>query len=318
MKRLARSLGLGKLALHLYHNPVDRMMDCWREGGPWEQRRTELGRREMETTAAHLPPLMPADLASPPLTVHLLTGNRFWYQSAFCLWSFARQASRLISPVLYDDGSLQPAQVEVLTALFPLARVIPTRETLARLDAILPASRFPVLRERWKNYPHIRKLTDIHAGARGWKLVLDSDLLFFRRPTHLIDWLDRPDRPLHAVDVQNSYGYSRPLLDSLAGAPLTDRVNVGLCGLNSEALDWDKIESWCRTLIEQEGTNYYLEQALAAMVVAGRETSIAPEDDYVTLPRLPEARACEAVMHHYVAESRRWYCQYNWRRVLVS
>jgi hypothetical protein len=53
-------------------------------------------------------------------------------------------------------------------------------------------------------------------------------------------------------------------------------------------------------------------------MVAGRPCDIAPGDDYVTLPRMPEARDCRAVMHHYVAESKRWYFQENWRRALET
>jgi hypothetical protein len=125
-----------------------------------------------------------------------------------------------------------------------------------------------------------------------------------------------PSTPLHAIDVANAYGYSDALLSSLCQAPLSQRLNVGLCGLRSDELDWDKIEYFCRTLIETERTNYYLEQALVALLLAGRECTRTPEKDYVTLPVLPEAEACRAVMHHYVADSKRWYFQHNWRHCL--
>jgi hypothetical protein len=171
------------------------------------------------------------------------------------------------------------------------------------------------LRERWANYPNIRKLIDVHIGNAGWRLVLDSDLLFFRRPTFLLEWLGRPDRPLHAVDIETSYGYSRPLLVSLSGAPLAELVNVGLTGLRSDLIDWDRIEFWCKRLIDAEGPHYYLEQALIAMMLAGGACAVAPAEDYVTLPLQPEASECRAVMHHYVAESKRWYFQRNWRYV---
>lgn len=71
-------------------------------------------------------------------------------------------------------------------------------------------------------------------------------------------------------------------------------------------------------MITQEKTSYYLEQALIAMLVAGRPCAIAPVADYVTLPKPPEAHACKAVMHHYVAHSKRWYFQQNWRLALSS
>lgn len=311
MTALPRQLGLGKLLYHTWHRPAGWMRDLIADGGPWERRRTRHGHAAMAEAARTLP--LPPAGSGTPLALHLLTGRKFWDQTAFCLWTFACHAGRPLAPVIYDDGTLNDEHRAPLARLFPAARFVPQEETLARLDAFLPANRFPTLRERWLNYPNIRKLTEPHLGATGWKLVIDSDLLFFRRPTLLIDWLDRPVQPLHAVDCVTSYGYSRPLMEELAGAPVAELVNVGLTGLDGGALDWEQLEHWTRTLIARERTNYYLEQALIAMLVAGRSCTVAPAGDYVTLPRLPEAHDCHAVMHHYVANSKRDYFQHCWR-----
>lgn len=320
-KRLMHSwlhhAGLGRALYYAWHLPRGKVSQSLREGGPLEQWHTEQGRRAMEAAAYSLPALSGLN-GSAPLELHVLTGRRFWYQTVFCLWTFARHSGRPLQPVIYDDGTLSEAFCAPLARLFPAARFVTQAETLARLDAHLPAARYPALRERWLNYPNIRKLTDVHAGLSGWKLVIDSDLLFFRRPSLLIEWLDSPAQPLHAVDCETSYGYSRPLLDSLAGSPVAELVNVGLTGLNSSELDWDKLEYWCRTLIERERVHYYLEQALVAMLLAGRDCTIAPVADYVTLPLPPETLECRAVMHHYVGNSKRWYFQHNWRRAAAG
>lgn len=316
MRSKLASLGLGRLVYQTYHRPLAWIRALQAAGGYWQQRQTERGRLEMQTAALTLPLLPTAPGA--PLELHLLTGRRFWAQTAFCLWTLARHAHRPLTPVIYDDGTLGSAYRDPLIRLFPSTRFVNQDAALARLDHFLPSSQFPHLRERWLNYPNLRKLTDPHIGATGWKLVLDSDLLFFRPPELLIDWLDRPDRPLHAVDCQTSYGYSRPLMNELAKAPVAELVNVGLTGLNGVELDWHLLEHWCHVLITRERTNYYLEQALIAMLVAGRPCTVAPVGDYVTLPVEPEASACQAVMHHYVANSKRAYFQHNWRRVLAS
>lgn len=306
----------GQFLLKFYHTPVARVRDSLRNGGPWQERRTEAGRREMEIAARSLP-LLPF-FSGQPVELHLLTGRRFWYQTAFCLWTLARHARRPLAPVIYDDGSLTIEFKAPLLRLFPAARFVAKPETMARLDAHLPAAKFPVLRERWLNYPNIRKLTDPHLGRPGWKLVIDSDLLFFHRPQFLLDWLDAPHRPLHAVDCETSYGYARSLMNQLAGAPVADLVNVGLTGLDGGEIDWERLEHWTRELHASAGTSYYLEQALIAMMVAGRACAIAPASDYLTLPRPPEAHECHAVMHHYVAGSKRWYFQHNWRRAVAA
>jgi hypothetical protein len=307
-----RGLGLGRLALKFYHTPVHRMRDCLRQGGPWAMRETERQRLEMVAAALDLPPLPLAD-PDTPLTVHLLTGRLFWYQTAFCLHSLIRTVGTPLRAEIYDDGTIDAEVAGWLGRLGPAVTIHPQSEIIARLDRHLPAARFPVLRERWVNYPNIRKLTDVHAGSTGWKLVIDSDLLFFRTPQFLLDWLRRPVRPLHAVDCEESYGYSRPLLQRLAGAPIPSLVNVGLCGLRSESLDWTELEAWCAELIARERTSYYLEQALVAMLAARQPCAVAPAADYLTLPGRDEVGSPRAVMHHYVANAKRWYFRTGWR-----
>jgi len=305
----------GRTLYRVWHAPIGKTRALL-EAGLINSFRTAVGRRAMEKAAQRLPLLAPA--SGEAIELHLLTGRRFWYQTAFCLWTFAHHARRPVVPILYDDGTLDDTLLRPLRRLFPSFRLVSHTEAVAQLDRHLPVSRFPILRERWVNYPNLRKLIDPHLASTGWKLVIDSDLLFFRSPAFLLDWLTAPAHPLHAIDCETSYGYSRSKLEQLADAPLAELVNVGLCGLNSSELDWEKIESWCRALIRAEGTHYYLEQALVAMLVAGRPCAIAPAADYVTRPLLPEAHDCRAVMHHYVADSKRWYFQRNWHHAIAS
>jgi len=309
----AQRLGLGRLALKFWHQPLARLRDSWRDGGPLVARGTERQRQEMEAAAYTLPAL-PIRTGTPNVTLHFLTGRRFWYQTAFCLHSFGQQSEAGIHAEIYDDGSLDSSLSRQLAQFGPGINLRAAPAIRERLDALLPEAKFPMLRERWRNYPNIRKLTDPHLGSTGWKLVIDSDLLFFRRPDFLLDWLAAPDRPLHAVDCEESYGYSRALMERLAGAPIPPLVNVGLCGLRSESLNWPEIEAWCAELIAREKTSYYLEQALVAMLVAREKArAVAPAADYVTKPGRAEGLAPTAVMHHYVAESKRWYFRSGWR-----
>jgi hypothetical protein len=304
---------VGRLLYRSYYAPLAGIRRIFSEGGLRAAWRTSAGRRQMEAAARTLP--RPTGLRSSNISPFVLTGTRFWYQSAFCLYSLSHYSGVELSPVFMDDGTLRETERIRLAEIFPRARFVEPAAALARLNRYLPREKFPVLRERWENYPNLRKLIDPHLGSTGWKLVLDSDLLFFRAANFLVAWATDPRQPLHAVDSETSYGYSPPLLETLAGAPLAPRVNVGLCGLRSEELDWSKIERWCAQLQAAEGKHYYLEQALVAMLLAGRTCSVAPERDYVTLPVYPENSDCTAVMHHYVATSKRAYFERNWRRV---
>jgi hypothetical protein len=313
-KASLQKLGLGKVAYYAWHRPKNRLRDCIAEGGPFQQRRTANGKLLMEQAAHSMPDLNPKEQAY--LELHVLTGTRFWYQTVFCLWSFSKQANSTIAPFIYDDGTLTAAQRTTIVRYFPRTTFYSQSQILATQNEYLPAATFPCLRELWIKYPNIRKLTDPHIGSHGWKLVIDSDLLFFHEPSFLVSWIKSPETPLHAVDVTTSYGYPMAFLENLAGSKISEKVNVGLCGLNSDQLDWPRLEMWCQLLLKNYGFSYYLEQAIVAALLAGRRTAVAPGDLYVTLPRKPEATECTAIMHHYVAESKRWYFQYNWQTAI--
>jgi hypothetical protein len=271
----------------------------------------------MEKAAAQLSALPDLEVgASRPLEVWYLTGNRFWYQTAFCAWSLALHSQRDLVLHLVDDGSLRSDQEQQLRRLFPSGVTRWKQAVVAQLDQHLPVSRFPVLRQRWSDYINIRKLTDIHLGSSGTKLVLDSDMLFFQRPDELLAWWDQPDAPCLMLDCVESYGYSRELMEELAGAPTQPLLNVGICGLASELINWKELEHWCQILVEREGTSYYLEQALVAMLAARSTPTVMPRSSYITLPTRQQTLAGEGVLQHYVADSKPWYFGEAWKLVL--
>jgi glycosyltransferase involved in cell wall biosynthesis len=312
---LADTLRPGRVLYRLYYAPLGFLNRCRREGAAnlflaWQ------GRGQMERAAAVLPV---ADASEAPgADVYFLSGRKFWYQTCFCAWTLLRHSDLPLRPVVLDDGSLTPHMQAMLRRVIPQVRFEPLTAIEERLDRYLPAARFPTLRRHRLLYPHLRKLTDIHAGQTGWRLVLDSDMLFFRRPTLLLDWLRDPQCPMHMIDVTSCYGYPAALLGEMAGSPLAERLNVGIIGLRSDAVDWDRLESWCRTLLERHGSHYLLEQGLTAMLLAGQSCLAAPAADYVVLPSADEVRRPQAVLHHYVAESKALYFRHGWRTVLAS
>jgi hypothetical protein len=314
---LATRVGAGGLANRLYHAPRSALRTMLREGGPLEQGRTERGRLAMVEAAKTLPRLV-APHPGAGLEVHFLSGARYWYQTLFCAWSLQRLCPERVTPVIHDDGSFTEETMGYISRAIPWTRFASAGEIKETLDERLPAERFPTLRARRIEYPHLRKLTDVHVGARGWTLVLDSDMLFFRKPEALLQWLATPDRPCHMLDIEDAYGYSPALLRELAGEAIPERVNVGICGLRSEAIDWDRLEAWCGAQLDREGPNYLQEQALTAMLLSGQPARVLAAADYVVKPTLDEGRNPGGVLHHYVAESKRSYFQVAWRRVLEA
>ena len=305
----AKQLNFGETFYHLYSRPKG-IFEKTLQRGIINSAIDNRAKRAMEAAAYQLAPLK---LQPPYCDIHFLTGDRFWYQTVFCAYSMAQHSKISLRPVIYDDGTLALKYQKEILRIFPNAQIHLKGDLDERIEAHLPARKFPYLRERRESYPNIRKLTDIHVGSEGWKLVLDSDMLFFRQPNTLLNWLQNPTQPCHMVDTETSYGYSPALMESLAGAKIAERVNVGICGLNSSEFDWEQIEHWCKTLIESEGTHYYQEQTLVAMLMAGRDCVVADESNYDVMPAKEEAIRPKAVLHHYVADSKPWYFRYGWQ-----
>jgi len=307
---------LGKIAYTLFYSPLAQIRLCLKEGGLIEQIKTRHGMRHMEDHIHQMSPLSYPETDG--LRLHFLTGTRFWYQTVSCIASWCVHAGPTPFVHLYDDGTLTSYQIDKCHQLLPGMVYHSHADAENKLATHLPESHYPRLWDLWHTYPNIRKLTDVHLGSTGWKLVMDSDILYFKQPEILIHWLTHPDCPLHAIDSEESYGYPRSTMQNLCGHTIRPKVNVGLCGLQSESINWEVLEHWCDTLIQKHGKHYYLEQALVAMLVSGQECTVAPEKEYVTLPVSPEAVRCHATMHHYVADSKKFYFRENWKRALIS
>src|SRR4051812_8709452 len=84
----------GRVVYLTYHRPLAWLAQSRREGGPWQQWLTRRGQRQMIEAAATLPPRAAADATAPEVV--FLTGERFWFQTAFCLWSLNQHAGRPI------------------------------------------------------------------------------------------------------------------------------------------------------------------------------------------------------------------------------
>jgi hypothetical protein len=310
---LAKKLKLGKLKYKLYYAPKNLICSLTRKDA-WIDLWSQL---QMERAIYNLSPLQSSINKSTILNIYFLTGEKYWYQTCFCAYSMSKQIEKFdIRPIIYDDGSLDRTHQNKIIRILPNAKFILRQEIEEKINKYLPENKFPYLRERRINYPNIRKLTDIHVGSYGWKLVLDSDMLFFRTPHILLDWLKSPKQPCHMVDVETSYGYSSILMETLADAKISELINVGICGLKSDDIDWEKLEYWCKTMIKKEGKSYYQEQALVAMLMAGKSCIVSPASDYIVMPDRDEVIEPKAILHHYVADSKSWYFRYGWRHIL--
>ena len=309
-KRKRPPLTPGRIVYVLYHYP----RHVWNDGFEWHYHLWK-GRREMARTLASFPP--PAVPPGAPLRLHYLTGKRYVPLTTLALLSAQHASQRPVEPWLFDDGSLDESDAAQFRRYFPNTRIVAQAQIAANLDAVLPESRFPFLRRLRLSYIHLRKLTDIQTLGAGWRVVLDSDVFFFRRPAQLLELVERPAW-FHMQDCMPSYGAPVETLSALAGAPVHPQANVGICHVDGGAIDWDFVEHCARVLLHRHGFSYYLEQALMAILMAQHNAVALDAHEYLVYPTREQARTAAHTALHYVDKSYLTMMRYGWRQVLAS
>jgi len=299
-----------------YRNPRSKMREIKRFGGYLSYLKLKQSKKQMIEKSAHLPPMQSFESGLP---IYFLTGTKYLYQTLFCIKSLFKVSEEKFCIYLIDDGSFDEQLINQVKKQLPGAIVVDAETIAKNLDSKLPLEEYPAIRNKRKIYPHLKKLTDIHTLSNGdqWKLVLDSDMLFWSNPKQMIDWLKTPKKPLYMLDSQRSYGYSIELMESLCKNQVPDLVNVGLIGLESQAINWNKVEKWIVQLEQAEGTSYYLEQALSAMLVNSKSSLILPKKDYIVYPSSEEISNNQGILHHYVDLSKKDYFNTEWKKILI-
>jgi len=270
------------------------------------------GSRQMKKASLILHPV--TAVADRP-AIYFLTGKNHLYQTIFCIQSLSKATEIKFSIFLVDDGSFDDHLIQTIHRLLPGSIIITQAIIEKNLNDILPQYLFGALHHKRKVYPHIKKLTDIHTLPGTWKLVLDSDMLFWAQPKAIIDWFENPDKPIYMQDCQNSYGYSKQIMEKICGAKIPDLINVGVIGLNSASINWVKLNAWVQALERQEGASYYLEQALTAMLIGESEALVLPAHEYIVNPGIELVRQKKGTLHHYVDLSKEPYFKTAWKLV---
>ena len=267
--------------------------------------------KNMEKSSFKLPPILSnAD----GLPIYFLTGKNYLYQTLYCIHSLIKVSNEKFRFTLIDDGSFDRDLIERINLQLPHATIITRAHIEQNINAVIP--QYSHLLDKRKVYQHIKKLTDVHSiSGDQWKLVLDSDMLFLKEPKAIIDWLKKPEKPLYMVDCMESYGYSHSLMENICGEQIPKRINVGVIGLNSNQINWQNLNNWVNTLEKQEGTSYFLEQALTAMILGQTSCVALNALEYVVNPSEDLINKNQGILHHYVDLSKEGYFKKAWRKI---
>ena len=270
----------------------------------------------MQRAAMELIPVAQRPPTALAPTVRFLTGSRFAHQTAFCAHGLAESSAVGVHFEFFDDGTLRPADKENLARIFPNSRVVAVQECVERLDRALPTDRFPNLRAMRAYSILMRKLLDLQAGLTGPSLYLDSDMLFFGTPRHLLGWLARPDGALYMRQEADAYVDAREPLDRQLGSNLLPGVNSGIIAVNASEIDWVDLERAASTFAEAQRRHFWGEQTLMAYLMTRLGASALAPTDYQVCFNRNDVRLSKACLRHYVFKAKMPYVQTEWRKYL--
>jgi len=268
----------------------------------------------MQEQSRHIPPI---ECYESGLPIYFLTGKNYLYQTLFCIKSLVKVSSEKFNFILVDDGSFDSEFIIGIRQHLRNCKILQKEEIQQNLNSVIPETEYPYLHKKRKEYPHIKKLTDVHTSSKHeWKVVIDSDMLFWNEPKEFINWLKKPSNPIFMLDCEESYGYSKSLMKELCKSEIYDFLNVGIIGLNSTKINWNNLENWSKTMEEKEGTSYYLEQALSAMLVGNQPSTVLPKTEYIVNPTKDQVLNHTGCLHHYVDLSKEHYYTFAWKKLI--
>lgn len=307
-------MGIQKIIDYLYRYPLSKIRQIKRFGGLLSYVKMKRDEAKMKTVAWWLPKVVSHDDGLP---IYMLTGKNYIHQTLYFIKSLVKHNDERFKIILVDDGSFDEALVQKLLEQLPGVVLVTQAEIEKNLSLRLPKSQFPHIYKKRAEYPHLKKLTDIHTlSYSAEKLVLDSDMLCWQCMPEVMDWLKKPDGAICMQDCQPSYGYSPQLMNRLAGAHVKPLINVGLIGFPSRWISWTDLEFWIAELEKHEGASYYLEQALTAMILVNRPLNMLPAIHYQVNPKeMEEDPAFFCTLHHYVDLSKKYYLTTAWKKV---
>lgn len=219
------------------------------------------------------------DSQNPKLTLATFANKKRFFESVAALYSFCFWESDL-NIHYHEDGTLEPADIELLKKIFPGITVFLKSEQNLQTKEFLSARKLNNCIYLRDNFIFGIKLFDMVIEKKtNYLLHIDSDVLFLDRPAEIIDIIN--EQKLNGCFNQDPmvdmYSFNEATLAKHVSKPMLRGFNSGLLLHNFDTAffnfvddvmegETDKIASW------------HLEQTLLAMYASAK-------GDFAGLPK---------------------------------
>jgi hypothetical protein len=203
--------------------------------------------------------------------VHMLLNHERLLEGLWAYHSFLRHADIPAAAIIHDDGSLTAGDIEDIQRVLPGARVVTRAESDAVVGSYFAQHGLARCARLRALLPFSLKLFDLRFFGRNSNVILlDSDVLFFAKPSALLDGLATEAKdvpPLYSLDITDNYCLPVGDLEALLGGACIPRFNPGVMRVAKTSVDLERVE---RHLDHHDfwpngRPNYYAELSLWAM-----------------------------------------------------
>ena len=182
----------------------------------------------------------------------------YFFDYLCAIWSLKSfyRAAGVRYPLSIQIQGNAPARVRrTLQRHFPNARIVLQHEADSRVNPLLAAKGWLRLLEARRQNQYLQKLTD-NVLLSGFQniILLDSDVLFFRPPTELLEFTGR-----HIFQQDQASNY---LVEHAAGVTVAARLNAGLMKFQPAHISLARCEEYLADFLTYQG---WLEQTLLAL-----------------------------------------------------
>jgi hypothetical protein len=260
-----------------------------------------LQRRRIWPAVLRTPPVHTRPVESgAPVELHLMCCERDYLSAFWALKSFFRASGVEYPIVVHFHGAMSTRARRAFTTHFPQARLVSQEEADREVERQLRARGFRQLLDARRRSPIMMKLTDVALiGSAPGIVCVDSDVLFFDYPSHLV-MENPPADSIFMRDIGSGYAISSDVAHAALGVQLAPEVNCGIMAFARDAVSLDRCESFLERLALPTYDGL-IEQTLYALCASERgRVQYLPRDYVVSLrPGLDGVTA-----RHYAGSSR--------------
>lgn len=240
------------------------------------------------------------------LSMHMLSGRRDFLMALWSLASYYRVSQAVGRLYFHSDGTLDDTHKKVINTLFPSATFVDARTVVQ--DHIDFFNAHPALKEFRATYSKFqaKKLLDPYLASNlPLRLILDSDMLWFKNPIEIVDAVNAGVPQALMMSNQDA----RIHVTFRDGSHTSDEVawaNSGIVLYRREQFSLHAFEAYlahCDYLGKK-----FTDQACFATLL---HPTLLPGDRYLIKGTLTE----DVVMRHYTAPQRLKFYFYGLNRV---